>query len=240
MTEMGTGISAVPASDRPRGEPVLEARGLTKHFRVRSRPQRGQRRFRAVVHACEDVDVVLEAGRVTAVVGESGCGKTTLARMLARLIVPTKGEILLDGKPVRRGKLRQYRHRVQIVFQDPFASLNPIHTVRYQLSRPLKLHDRAHGHAEVDAAVEALLSRVKLAPPAQFADKLPASGSGSPSHGRLPPDRPCCSLTSRSRCSTSQSGLASSTCLAICATSRVWRSSTSPTTSHPPGTSPTP
>jgi peptide/nickel transport system ATP-binding protein len=173
-----TDVTAVPASDRPRGEPVLEARGLTKHFRVRSRPQRGQRRFRGVVHACEDVDVVLESGRVTAVVGESGCGKTTLTRMLARLITPTRGEILLDGKPVRRGQQRRYRHRVQIVFQDPFASLNPVHNVAYHLSRPLKLHHRARGQAEVTAAVEALLSRVKLTPPAQFADKLPHELSG--------------------------------------------------------------
>jgi peptide/nickel transport system ATP-binding protein len=178
MTDVSLGTPAVPASDRPPGTPVLEARGLTKRFRVHSRPQRGQRRFRAVVHACEDVDLVIESGRVTAVVGESGSGKTTLARLLARLIVPTAGQILLDGKRVARGKLHHYRHRVQIVFQDPFASLNPIHTVRYHLSRPLKIHHRARGTAEVNAAVEALLSRVKLEPPAQFADKLPHELSG--------------------------------------------------------------
>jgi peptide/nickel transport system ATP-binding protein len=178
MTETSTGTSAVPASGRPRGEVVLEARGLTKHFRVRSRQQRGTRRLRAIVHACEDVNLTLEAGRVTAVVGESGSGKTTLGRMLARLIKPTKGQILFDGKPVPRGKLNEYRHQVQIVFQDPFASLNPIHSVRYHLSRPLRIHHRARGRAEVNAAVEALLSRVKLEPPAQFADKLPHELSG--------------------------------------------------------------
>jgi peptide/nickel transport system ATP-binding protein len=153
---------------------ILEARGLSKNFRVRSRPERGKRRVRGVVHACEDVNVVLEAGRVTAVVGESGSGKTTVARLLAQLIKPTRGTILLDGRPVSGRRLHQYRHRVQIVFQDPFASLNPVHTVRYHLSRPLLIHNRPHGAGEVDA----LLSRVKLEPPRQFADKLPHELSG--------------------------------------------------------------
>ncbi len=178
MTDTSTGTSAVPASGRPPGTPVLEARGLTKHFRARSRAARGRSRIRGVVHACEDVDLTLETGRVTAVVGESGSGKTTVARMLAQLIKPTSGTITLDGKPVSGRRLHQYRHKVQIVFQDPFASLNPIHSVRYHLSRPLRIHHRARGKREVDASVAALLSRVKLEPPARFADKLPHELSG--------------------------------------------------------------
>jgi peptide/nickel transport system ATP-binding protein len=174
----GTSTSALPASDRPRGTPVLEARGLTKHFRIRSPRERGKNRFRATVYACEDVNLVLESGRVAAVVGESGSGKTTLASMRAQLYKPTSGEILLEGVPVKGRRLHAYRRKVQIVFQDPFASLNPIHNVRYHLSRPLRIHHRAHGNAEVSAAVEALLSRVKLEPPKQFADKLPHELSG--------------------------------------------------------------
>ena len=169
---------AVPASGRPRGTVVLEARGLTKHFQVRSRPQRGRRRTRGIVHACEDVDLVLEAGRVTAVVGESGCGKTTVARLLAQLIKPTRGTITLDGLPVSGRRAGDFRRKLQIVFQDPFASLNPVHTVRYHLSRPLRIHRRAHGRSEVNAAVEALLSRVSLSPPRQFTGKLPHELSG--------------------------------------------------------------
>jgi len=178
VTDTSTGMSALPASDQPRGAPVLEARGLTKHFRVRSQPARGRGRLRAVVHAVEDVDLTLRAGRVTAVVGESGSGKTTVARMLAQLIKPTRGTILLDGNPVSGRRLHQYRHKVQIVFQDPFASLNPIHSVRYHLSRPLRIYHRARGRPRVNAAIDALLARVKLDPPGQFADKLPHELSG--------------------------------------------------------------
>jgi peptide/nickel transport system ATP-binding protein len=178
MTSAPGGPSAAAASGRPQGAVVLEARGLTKHFQVRSRAQRGQRRTRGIVHACEDVDLVLEAGRVTAVVGESGCGKTTVARLLAQLIKPTRGVITLDGRAVSGRRTHDYRHKLQIVFQDPFASLNPVHSVRYHLSRPLRIHKRARGRTEVNAAVEALLARVSLSPPRQFADKLPHELSG--------------------------------------------------------------
>jgi peptide/nickel transport system ATP-binding protein len=178
MTDMNAAVPVTLAVDRPRGEVVLEARGLTKHFRVRSRPQRGQRRTRAVVHAVEDVSLVLEAGRVTAVVGESGSGKTTVSRMLAQLTKPTSGQILLEGKPSGSYRLKAYRRRIQMVFQDPFSSLNPVHTVRYHLARPLRLHDRAGGRNGTEAAVNALLTRVKLDPPGQYAGKLPHELSG--------------------------------------------------------------
>jgi peptide/nickel transport system ATP-binding protein len=151
--------------------PVLEARGLTKHFPVHAhRSGRG-----AVVHAVEDVTLALPQAGITAVVGESGSGKSTLARLLARLIKPTAGSVLLDGAPAP-GRQR-YARQVQLVLQDPFSSLNPVHNVRYHLARPLRLHGLASG-ASLDAQIAELLGRVALTPAEAFAAKYPHELSG--------------------------------------------------------------
>jgi peptide/nickel transport system ATP-binding protein len=153
------------------GQPVLEARGLTKHFPVHAhRSARG-----AVVHAVEDVTLALPPAGITAVVGESGSGKSTLARLLAQLIKPTAGTVLLDGAatPGRQSYARQ----VQLVLQDPFSSLNPVHNVRYHLARPLRVHGLASG-ANLDAQIAELLGRVALTPAGQFAVKYPHELSG--------------------------------------------------------------
>ncbi|HEY2520753.1 MAG TPA: ABC transporter ATP-binding protein [Streptosporangiaceae bacterium] len=154
-------------------ESVLEARDLTKHFHVR----RGLRP-RATVHAVENVSLALPCSAVTAVVGESGSGKSTLARMLARIITPTSGELLLDGKQTPTGQRhrQEYAGRVQLVLQDPFASLNPVHSIRYHLSRPLKIHNLAGD--DLDGTMESLLRRVALDPPSRFIDKYPHELSG--------------------------------------------------------------
>ena len=170
-----TEVTDSPLIDpRPQAaEPAaLEARNLTKHFPVR----RGWSMRGALVHAVEDVNLTLRSGTVTAVVGESGSGKSTLARMLARLIKPTSGEVLLDGVPAPAGG-REYARLVQLVLQDPFASLNPIHGLRYTLGRPLKIHGTADG-APLDDAVKDLLRRVALTPAEQFIEKLPHELSG--------------------------------------------------------------
>jgi peptide/nickel transport system ATP-binding protein len=165
---------------------VLEARGLTKHFPVHSSVRNTGRRvtrFRGiqpVVHAVDDVSLALRAGQVTAVVGESGSGKSTLARLLARLITPTGGELLFDGRPVRHTQRRQldYAKTVQMVLQDPFASLNPIHDVRYHLSRPFRVHGLAGSGAELDGKIAAVLERVALSPADAFMPKYPHELSG--------------------------------------------------------------
>ena len=154
--------------------PVLEGRNLTKDFWVKL--GRGPFAKRAPVHAVDNVSVRLDAGRVTAFVGESGAGKTTVARILARIIKPDSGSVLLDGKPAPAGRPRSYARQVQMVFQDPFASLNPVHRVRHDLERPLKIHHLANGSA--GKAVDGLLGRVALKPPAQYADKFPHELSG--------------------------------------------------------------
>jgi peptide/nickel transport system ATP-binding protein len=167
----------VAASLATSSVPILEARGLTKHFGVR-RTRLAPRG--AVVHAVDNVSLALPAGGVTAIVGESGSGKSTLAKLLARLIKPTSGQLLLDGDDippsswVRRGYARQ----VQLVLQDPFSSLNPVHDVRYHLARPLKVHRLAGRGDDLDQSVTGLLERVALMPATQFADKYPHELSG--------------------------------------------------------------
>jgi peptide/nickel transport system ATP-binding protein len=153
---------------------VLEGRDLTKGFWLRR--GRGPLGRKVHVRAVDSVSVALEAGRVTAVVGESGAGKTTVARMLARIIRPDSGQVLVDGRPAPAGRPRSYAAQVQMVFQDPFASLNPVHRVRHHLLRPLRIHHLANGHA--DAAVAELLRRVALEPPQNFSEKFPHELSG--------------------------------------------------------------
>ena len=153
---------------------VLEGRGLAKSFWVRR--GRGPLGRPARLRAVEGVSISLAAGKVTAVVGESGSGKTTVVRLLARIIRPDAGEVLLDGRPAPPGRPRAYAAQVQMVFQDPFASLNPVHRVRHHLIRPLRIHRLANGNS--DAEVANLLRRVALEPPDGFADKFPHELSG--------------------------------------------------------------
>ena len=154
--------------------PVLEGRDLTKSFWVKQ--GRGPLARKARVHAVEGVTVGLEAGKVTALVGESGAGKTTVARMLAKIVKPDAGEVLIDGRPAPTGRPRSYAAQVQMVFQDPFASLNPVHRIRHHLVRPLEIHHMAG--VDVDAAVAELLNRVALRPAKNFTDKFPYELSG--------------------------------------------------------------
>jgi peptide/nickel transport system ATP-binding protein len=195
MTQLG--VAAQPPAT---GTPLLEARSLTKHFRVHAaasagrlaarRGRHGRRRpggadgagdqGRDVVHAVEDVSLALAEARVTAVVGESGSGKSTLARMLCRLLTPTSGQLLFDGSPVPpsgRGR-REYARQVQMVLQDPFSSLNPVHEVRYHLARPLQVHGLLAPGVSLDDAITGLLERVALTPADQFIRKYPHELSG--------------------------------------------------------------
>ncbi|MFU8874700.1 ABC transporter ATP-binding protein [Micromonospora sp. SL4-19] len=166
----------------PVNEVVLEAVGLTKHFPVRKRLRDLLSRTPAAVHAVDDVSFALRRGQVTALVGESGSGKSTVARLLAQLYRRTAGDIRLHGVStrVRGGRaFRSYVRRVQLILQDPFASLNPVHTIRYHLTRSLRIHGRAGRTAEdLDKALADLLARVSLTPPERYLDAFPHELSG--------------------------------------------------------------
>jgi peptide/nickel transport system ATP-binding protein len=156
--------------------PLLEVRGLSKRFPV------GGLFRRAQLHALQDASFTLQRGQVVALVGESGSGKSTTARLLARLIAPSTGEILLNGRDVLKSEPRAaslaYRGDVQMIFQDPFASLNPVHTVGYHLERPLRVHGKTRGAGERRAQAAELLAAVGLTPPTEFVDKFPHELSG--------------------------------------------------------------
>ena len=187
---------------------TLEIRGLTKRF-----PLGGGDRH-AYVNAADDVSFELRPGTITALVGESGSGKTTVARLIARLHDPTAGTVLFEGADVSgglrgRGLLR-YRSQVQMIFQDPFGSLNPVKTIRHHLARPLQIH-RIVPRAQVEERVHELLRTVGLVPP----EKSPpstrtsspaANASVSRSPARWPSSRRSSSRTNRPACSTSRSG----------------------------------
>jgi ABC-type glutathione transport system ATPase component len=153
---------------------TLAAEHLVKDYRLRQ-GLRG-----ATLRAVEDVSFTLEPGRTVALVGQSGSGKSTIAKLLLQLERPSSGRILLDGEPVERrgGGLRRYRRTVQMVFQDPFASLNPFHTVEHHLERPIRLHHPGLTGAEVHRRVLHLLERVRLTPAGNVAARRPHELSG--------------------------------------------------------------
>lgn len=157
--------------------PLMEIRGLTKRFPAGG----GVLGEKRLVHAVDDVSFSIATGEILALVGESGSGKSTIARLLARLHPPTAGTVLFDGEDALRlrgrRRLLAYRRRVQMVFQDPFASLNPVKTVAHHIERPLLIHRRAR-RSTVRQAVHELLDTVGLTPPDEIARKLPHELSG--------------------------------------------------------------
>jgi peptide/nickel transport system ATP-binding protein len=158
--------------------PVLEAAALTRHFPL----QTGlSLRRRPLLRAVHEVDLALRAGTVTALVGESGSGKSTVARLLALLDRPTAGAIRYADNDAsrlwRRRDVLRYRSQVQLIFQDPFASLNPAKRVEHHLARPLRIH-RIVPRKLVRMRVHELLESVGLVPAEEFAGKYPHELSG--------------------------------------------------------------
>ena len=155
--------------------PLVEARGLSKHYRV-GRGMLG--RGADVLRAVDDVSFALPSGTTVGLVGESGCGKSTLGRVLLALEKPTSGEVRFDGRPVDMADKRavqRLRREIQIIFQDPYSSLNPRQTVRGALEEVLRVHELCPP-GERRARVDELLERVGLDP--AMGDRRPHEFSG--------------------------------------------------------------
>ncbi len=156
------------------GQPVVQTVGLTKQFPTASWFVRHSDAWAAV----RGVDLSIAPGETLGLVGESGCGKSTLARLILRLIEPTAGRVYFEGQDlsqVTRHQLQYLRQKMQIVFQDPAAALNPRMTVREIIGEPLIIH-RLSRRREREQRVQRLLARVALS--AQCADRYPAQLSG--------------------------------------------------------------
>ena len=184
------------------GDALVSVRGLVKHFDVSATLlnrllEGGEKQF---VKAVDGVSFDIPRGKTFSVVGESGCGKSTVARLLAGIYTPTEGSISFQGTDIASLKTRKQmaplRRRLQMIFQDPYASLNPRWRVRDIVAEPIRFHRLL----DDDAAIE----RTRTRAPA-------VSGSASPSRARSRPSRSSWSATSRPRRSTSRCRRRSST-----------------------------
>jgi peptide/nickel transport system ATP-binding protein len=156
--------------------PLVEARGLTVHYQVRQRGRFGAEK--RTVSAVDDVNLSVGVGETLGLVGESGCGKTTLGRTIVGRVRPTAGAICFDGRDITNSSRRQWRqlHRdMQLIFQDPYGSLNPRWRVREIIAEPLRVHRVASGD-ELRKQVNELLDMVRL--PHAAAERYPHAFSG--------------------------------------------------------------
>lgn len=158
------------------GAPLLQVRGLVKQFPIRrSGGEMLRRAPRRSVHALRGVSLDVAQGEIVGLVGESGCGKSTMARCLSGLTAPDGGEVLWGGTPLSGVGLERAR-KIQMVFQDPYASLNPRMTLSQTLEEVLRVHGRASGRGECGDLIDELLLTVGLAP--RLKHRLPHAISG--------------------------------------------------------------
>ena len=163
-------------------ESLLTAEDVHVHFPVKVPfVQRLISREESVVHAVDGVSFQLRPGEILGLVGESGCGKTTLGRAIVRLVNPTSGRIIFEGRDITHlsdSELRPMRRRMQIIFQDPHASLNPAMTIGAAIGHPLWIHGLVTSKEEARKTVLNIMGEVGLTPETQLYDKYPADLSG--------------------------------------------------------------
>jgi len=164
-------------------ETVLEARDLKKYYRMsQSFFDRMLGREEKYVKAVDGVNFEIPRKNAMAVVGESGCGKTTLGKVVMRLLDATAGELIMEGQDVtnisRSGELKAYRRTTQMIFQDPFASMDPRFTAYNTLEEPMDIHDIGNSYEERKEIVMEALEEVQLTPAEEFIDRYPHMLSG--------------------------------------------------------------
>jgi len=156
-------------------EPIIELKDVNMTFK------RGWLMRRAQVQAVVKASLNIKEGEILALVGESGCGKTTLGKIMAGLLRPTSGQVLYKGKDIwkmSRGEFQEYRRNAQIVHQDSYAALNPVRTIYQSLSAPFLHYHSAKNRREAREKVAELLELMGLTPPEEFLDKYPHQLSG--------------------------------------------------------------
>jgi oligopeptide transport system ATP-binding protein len=168
-------VTALEQGNGSCASPLLEVRHVKKYFPIRAGVLQ---REVAHVHAVDDVSFAVKQGETLGLVGESGCGKSTLGRTIVRLLQPTAGEIIFDGTPIQKlgtRRLRPLRREMQMVFQDPYASLNPRKRVGTIISDPMKIHDLG-SRSEQKRRVNEILETVGLSP--EHYNRFPHEFSG--------------------------------------------------------------
>jgi oligopeptide transport system ATP-binding protein len=157
VSETSTGAARLTAADTATARPLVQIRDLCKEFPVGGQGLWTRRKL--AVKAVDGVNLDIEPGETVGLVGESGSGKSTLGRLILRLIEPTSGQVIFDGRDLStlgRGEMRQLRRRMQVVFQDPYASLNPRMRVGAIVGEGIDIHKLAKGREKQDRLIELL------------------------------------------------------------------------------------